>query len=292
MKTSKKLIFFGTESFSGPSLEALVKAGYELLVVTKPDAPSGRGQNVKSPLVKSLAEKNNIEVLQPTKISDVASEIKDFGATHATLVAYGKIIPQAVIDIFPGGIVNVHPSLLPKYRGPAPIEAAILNGDDETGITLMALDSKMDTGPIYYQKKVPLNGKENAATLHDNLQLLGADILAEKLPMIMSGGLTPQPQDNSRATYTKMLSKKDGLVDWSQPAQIIERKIRAYIRYPRSRAEVHGVDVIITKARVASSQEDGQLVMKCGSGYLEVLELVAPSGKTMSGHDFALGYKF
>ena len=291
MKTPKKLIFFGTESFSGPSLWALMKDGYDLLAVTKPDAPSGRGQNINTPLVKSIAEKNNIKVLQPSSVSDIASELREFGATHAALVAYGKIIPQAIIDVFPGGIINVHPSLLPKYRGPSPIEAAIINGDSETGISIMALDSKMDTGPIYYQEKDSLRGTEDARTLYDNLSLLGGAILIEKLPLIMSGELTPKPQDDSSASYTKLLRKEDGLVDWGEPASIIERKIRAYIKYPKSRAKVHGVDVIITKARVAKIQQDGRLIMKTGLQYLEILELVAPSGKTMSGHDFTLGYK-
>lgn len=292
MKQSKKLIFFGTESFSGPTLEKLLAEDWPVLaVVTKPDSPSGRGQKISAPLVKSIAEKNGVEVFQPQKVSEINAKIAQLKPDFGVLVAYGKIIPQSTIDLFPGGIINVHPSLLPKYRGPAPVENAILNGDSRTGLSLMELSAKMDAGPVYAQNTISLSGSEDRPSLYEELSQAGAVYLMDNLEDITSGRLAPKPQNVREATYTKLLKKEDGLIDWSKPAEIYEREVRAYLGFPRSRAKIFGNEVVITKARIAHDNNDGDLVLTAAPGYLEIEELIAPSGRKMSGADFNRGYK-
>lgn len=291
MSRSSRLVFFGTEDFSSASLEILLRRGWPVVaVVTKPDSAAGRGLKPYSPLVKSIAESANIDVLQPQTLADLQKHLKNYEATHGVLVAYGKIIPQAVIDAFSGGIINVHPSLLPKYRGPSPIEAAILNGDSKTGVSLMKLTAGMDEGPVYCQSEYTLNGKEDRVSLNKALAEYSALYLEMNLSAIIEGSLQPTPQDGSKATYTKLLSKKDGQTDWKEPSELLERKVRAYLGFPRLRGPLLGHEAIVTKARVASGAKDGTLVVECSPGYLEVLELVAPSGRLMSGADYLRGY--
>jgi methionyl-tRNA formyltransferase len=292
MSKLSNLVFFGTENFSAPALEKLIAGGWPILaVVTKPDGRGGRGQKVIVPKVKQIAQKHGIEVLQPEKLTEINSRIIELEPDLGVLVAYGKIIPQSTIDLFPGGIINVHPSLLPKYRGPAPIEAPILNGDEETGISLMRLSAGMDEGPVYEQIRVVLKGDEERPALYEKLAEQGAELLLDKLPAIAEGWLTPRPQIDAEATYTKLLKKADGQIDWSKPAEVYQRQVRAYLDFPRSRAKVGDNEIVITKARIASGESDGQLVMKSQPGWLEIQELIAPSGRKMSGADFARGYK-
>lgn len=291
MKKSARLVFFGTEDFSIASFEALIEAGWDIVaVVTKPDSKSGRGRLLSPPPIKEIAELQNIPVLQPKKITDAGAELAALVPTHGVLVSYGAIIPPSILELFQGGIINLHPSLLPAYRGPSPIESAILNGDKQTGLTLMQLNEKMDAGPIYAQKVYPLNGQEDQISLSEVLAAVGGHFLIEKLYHIVSGFIDPVPQDESRATYSKMLEKKHGRINWKTPAELIERQIRAFIRFPRSKTKINGNEIIITKARVAASETDGKLVKKCMPGWLEIIELVAPSGRTMSGGEFARGY--
>lgn len=264
MKTFKKLILFGNEKLATGITarhvvsEALITEGYGIAASITGDVPSD--------LAKHKAE-------------------------AAVLVAYGKIIPQDILDIFPKGIINLHPSLLPKYRGPTPIETAILEGASETGVSLMRLSARMDAGPVYEQKRLPLNGDETKQELADRLLELGKEMLVDKLPAILDGWLTPKPQNDHEATYTKLLEKADGEIDWQKPAEVIERQVRAFAGWPRSRAKVHNRDVIITKVRVAENEKDGELVIKCRPGYLEIQELIAPSGKTISAEEFLRGYQ-
>lgn len=292
MSKSKRLVFFGTEDFSVPTLEKLIQDGWNIAaVVTKPDSRGGRGQKLITPKVKELAKKHGINVLQPAKVDEINNAIAKIKPDFGILVAYGKIIPQSTIDLFPGGIINVHPSLLPKYRGPSPIEAAILNGDTETGVSLMRLSAGMDEGPVYEQKLIALTGTETKPDLYDRLAKEGAGFLADKLEAIAEGWLTPKPQTDSQATYTKLLKKEDGRMEFNRPAEEIERQIRAYIGWPKSPAKLFDQDVIITKARVAHDENDGKLVIKCQPGYLDIVELIGPSGKTMQSADFLRGYK-
>ena len=292
MKASKNLVFFGTEDFSVPSLRQLIDAGWPVkAVVTKPDTPSGRGRRLKAPRVKETAQKAGIKVLQPERVRDIQKELEQLKPGLGVLVSYGKLLPPAIIDVFPGGIVNLHPSLLPKYRGPSPIQAAILNGDEDTGISLMRLTERMDEGPVYDQKHVPVPPEIDAPALSEQLSESGAVYLLERLDAIVQGWLTPKPQIDSEATYTKLLSKQDGLMDFGRPAETLERQVRAYAGWPRSHANIHGQDVIITKARVAKDKQEGVLVMNCRPGFLEIQELIAPSGKTMPAAEFLRGYQ-
>jgi len=293
MNKSKKLVFFGTEDFSVPSLQALIKSGWEIVaVVTKPDSPAGRGRRIHSPAVKLVAESNAVKVLQPDKVEEINQTLKDLDASAGVLVSYGKLLPKSTIDIFPSGIINVHPSLLPKYRGPSPIEAAILSDDTETGVSLMKLELKMDAGPVFYQERVQLNGSETRLQLQALLATLGANMLADKLAEIIEGKIAPKDQDESKATFTQLLKKDDGIIDWQEPATVIDKKIRAYAGYPKSRAKLfEKYDVVITKARSADAPSRNGLVVECKPGWLEITELIAPSGRVISGVDFLRGYR-
>lgn len=296
-KNGSSLVFFGTENFSVPTLTKLLasslnpNAGYSVLaVVTKPDSPSGRGRQIKSPKVKQIAERAGIRVYQPEKAGEIEGDLKKLQADCGVLVAYGKILPQKIIDIFPAGIVNVHPSLLPKYRGPSPIEAALLHGDKLTGISLMKLTAGMDEGPVYATKKVEIEPGINKPILADYLAVVGADFLRQKLPEVLDGSLKPRPQDESKASYTKLLTKDDSIMDFAKPAEVLEREVRAFAGWPKSVTRVRVQKIIVTKARVAKDEKDGDLVMRCHPGWLEIQELVAPSGRTMPAADFLRGY--
>lgn len=247
------LVFFGTEDFSAVILSRLLDAGYGIkAVATKPDAQRGRGKQTLPPAVKTIAGEHGIPVLQPEKLNDAAGDIAAFGCQYAVLAAYGKIVPKSILNMFPGGIINVHPSLLPKYRGPSPIESAILNGDQKTGVSLMQLVEAMDAGPVYIQQEYPLSGGETRPELHDALAAVGADMLARHLPAILSGELAPEPQDETQATYCPLIKKSDGVIDWRKPAAQIERAIRAYLGWPGSRTQLFGQDVTLLEVEVSN----------------------------------------
>lgn len=287
------IVFFGTEDFSLYSLRALVEAGFNIVaVITKPDSRRGRSNKLIRPAVKQFASQHHIPVWQPNRLKDIISDIKNITPQPTgVLVSYGKIIPQTVIDLFQPGIVNIHPSLLPKYRGPSPIESAIANRDKITGVTIMQLEQAMDAGPIYYQETYPLDFTETQPELYQALGQLGAQLLTQKLPDIINGILQPIPQDNSRATYCSLLSKDDSRLDPQQlTADQIEAKIRAHLTYPRSRLKIGQYDLIITKAYITQKPET-PLDIKCTDGkYLSIDELIAPSGKTISANAFLRGY--
>ncbi len=290
MTKSKPLVFFGTEDFSGASLRLLLDSGWKVgAIVTKPDKPAGRGRLLRTPAVKAIAAEHDIPVYQPAKAAEALNSLAGF-RDLGVLVAYGKLIPEVVIRHFKYGIVNLHPSLLPRYRGPSPIEAAILNGDRQTGLSLMDLTAEMDAGPLYAQKIIKLNGDEDRLSLSAKLAAEGARLLADNLEAIITSEFAPYPQDDGQATYTKLLRKDDGFIDWSKPAARLEREVRAYLGFPRSRAKINGHEVIVTRARVAGSANDGALVKKTGQGWLEIRQLIAPSGRLVSGEEFLRGY--
>jgi methionyl-tRNA formyltransferase len=230
-------------------------------------------------------------VLIPEKLTDIEGRLAEYDAAAGILIAFGKIIPSSTIDIFPKGIINIHPSLLPKLRGPTPVETAILDGLTETGVSLMSLSSKMDAGPVYLQAAVKLGGGETKPELAKELLHKGTDMLLENLGFILDGTLEPIPQDSSEATYSKLLTKQDGWLDFSESAEAAERKVRAFLGFPRTRAEVFDQEIVIIKARIAKDRHDGGLVIDCRPGHLEIEELIAPSGRKISGADFIRGYK-
>ena len=290
--TSKTIIFFGTDEFSAISLRELIAKGFTIgAVVTKPDSRKGRGRELAKPIVKQIAEAHQIPVWQPTSMDEIAEHVKAFDSPIGVLVSYGKIIPQSLIDLFEPGIINVHPSLLPLYRGPSPIESAILNGDTETGVTIMQLSAKMDAGPIYRQVIVPLQDTETTPQLETALGELGAQELSITLPAIMNGNITPIPQDDDMATYCQLLSKSQGLLDPSTvTAEQAERRVRAFIAFPKTKITVAGQPIVITKAHVSTAGTT-PLDIACADGrYLSIDELIGPSGKPMNAKGFLNGY--
>jgi methionyl-tRNA formyltransferase len=292
MNTSAKIVFFGTEDFSLTALTGLIEAGYSIAaVVTKPDSKKGRGQQLVAPQVKVLASRHNIPVWQPQKLGDITADIQALGPITGVLVSYGKIVPQSIIDLFSPGIINVHPSLLPKYRGPSPIESAIKNGDSVTGVSIMQLSAQMDAGPVYIAKEHPLTGTETRPELYHALADIGTNLLLETLPAIIDGSLQPTPQNEQNASYCQLLQKSDALLDpTALTAEQAERNIRAYVGFPKSKLNLLNQTVIITKAH-ASSQQKTPLDVQCQDGvYLCIDELIAPSGRRMDAQAFLRGY--
>lgn len=227
-------VFFGTPPLSCIVLDELKAKGYmPTLVVTAPDRPQGRGLHVMPPAVKLWAIENNIPFLQPEKLdSEFYFQLSAFNFQLAILVAYGKILPQTLIESFPKGILNIHPSLLPKYRGPAPVEGSILGGDTETGVTIMLIDDKMDHGPILAQERMPVAPTATAPQLEKILFQKGGELLSNILPKWLDNTLAPQEQIHDQATYVKKLKKEDGLINLSDDPIMLDRKWRAYQPWP------------------------------------------------------------
>lgn len=289
--TLPKIIFFGTEDYSLSTLQALVDSGTEIAaVVTKPDAPRGRGHKLTQPPVKEFAITHNIPVWQPNKLIEIIDDIRQLQPVAGVLVAYGKIIPQRVIDLFNPGIINLHPSLLPKWRGPSPIEAVIANQDAETGISIMQLEAGMDSGPVYIQKTVPLSGNESKLDLYNSLFSLGNQTLINSLPDILSGRLVPTPQDDQQATYCSLLSKEmSQLNPETMTSAEANAHVRAHLGFPRSRLQLNDNSLIITQAHVSPlAEHDLSIKFKDGQ-FLTVDELIAPSGKTMAAKAYLNG---
>jgi methionyl-tRNA formyltransferase len=298
MAKSSRIIFFGNERLSSgfdpqgaPTLELLIARGYDVVAVVANFEP-GRSRNARGLEISTITEQHSIPLLLPQKLADIREQLLQLQPDIGVLVAYGKIIPQSIIDIFPRGIVNIHPSLLPQYRGSTPIEQAILDGAEKTGVSLMQIVRQMDAGPVFAQTPVNLAGNETKQDLTRTLLLRGGEMLAGSLPGIIDGSLAGKPQDESKATYTRLFTKQDSLLDFTKPSIQLEREVRALAGWPKSRATIFGHDVVVLAARVAHNQTDGALVIACANDtYLEITTLTAPSGRAMSGADFVRGYK-
>lgn len=299
-----KVVYFGNErlasgaSTEAPLLKKMISYGYDVRAIVANDA-SMLSRKQRKLEVKEIAQENNIAILTPNKPSDIIDELRSFNADIAVLAAYGKIIPQPIIDIFPCGIVNLHPSLLPMHRGPTPIESCILNGESATGVSIMSLSKEMDAGPIYLQKKVPLKGSESKQQLVNELGTIGADMISDLLPRIISSGIKPEPQNPSGATYDKLISKSDGIIDWDKSAEVLEREIRAYLGWPGSKTEIARKEVTVTSARAIPEKgapgaidiSSRKLVIHCSEGSLEIITLKPAGKKEMSGEAFLTGHK-
>jgi methionyl-tRNA formyltransferase len=302
--TSKKIVFFGNERLAtgvrttAPTLQALIQAGYEIVTVIS-NYTNSSSRNVRTLEIKDIAEQHNIPVMLPNKPSEVESKLRELNAEIGVLVAYGKIVPQSIIELFPGGIVNIHPSLLPLHRGPTPIESVILNGEKETGVSLMQLVKEMDAGPVYAQESIALTGSETKLDLAAILLETGKELLIRSLPKIIDGSLVPFPQEDTKATYDALIGKEDSIIDWQKPANRIEREIRAYAEWPKSRTTLAGKEVIVTKAHVDQGQNstagrvfarNGHLGIYCKDGAL-IIDSLKPAGKPeMSAAAFIAGY--
>jgi methionyl-tRNA formyltransferase len=293
---SKTIIFFGTDTFSASALTALIEADYTIsAVITKPDSKSGRGQQLSAPLVKQIAEEHDIPVWQPRKLIEVIDDIKALRETNdiiGVLSSYGRIVPQAIIDLFRPGIINIHPSLLPLYRGPSPIETAIMNGDHQTGVSIMKLTAEMDAGPVYAQETYALHGTETAPELYETLSALGGRMLIETLPSIIEGNLLPSPQANT-AIYCYLLKKEDALLRPNEMTAVeAERHVRAYLTFPKTKLSYNDETIIITESHILSGEPNQKdLIVACkDSSSLVIDALIGPSGKHMSGQAFKNGY--
>jgi len=299
MARSTPLVFFGSDGFSVVVLEGLIKRGWPIsLVITAPErAPAGR--TPPSSPVTELARRHRLNLSSPNKpTAGYLAKLKAQLPGWAVLASYGQILTPSALDMFTA-IVNVHPSLLPRWRGPSPIEAVILAGEKQTGVSLMKLAAKMDAGPVYAQAKTRLSERDDQVSLEQKLAELGRDLLIEKLPDIISGRLSPEPQDDKQATYCQLIKKSDAQLDWSEPAVTLERKIRAYALWPKARAEILGRDVIVTKASVVDgkgqpgqvSTENGGLVVNCGQDALSIKRLKPAGRAEMSAVEFLRGYR-
>lgn len=290
--TSKTIIFFGTEDFSLTILSALIAGGYSIAaIVTKPDSKSGRGQKLTAPLVKTFALDHHIPVWQPQKVSEINESLASLRGAIGILASYGKIIPPSTLNLFPFGIVNVHPSLLPRYRGPSPIESSIKNGDSTTGVSIMRLVPEMDAGPIYSQVTYPLTGHETRPELYDTLAKVGADILIKTLPAILDETLVPVAQNEQEVTFCPLITKQDAFLDPAAiTAQEAERQVRAHLGFPKTKLSILGYDIIITKSHVVRESKTPLDIMCQDGAFLSIDELIAPSGRRMSAQAFLNGY--
>jgi methionyl-tRNA formyltransferase len=299
-----RAVFLGTPEFAVPSLEALVRAGHEVAaVVTQPDRPKGRGGQLAAPPVKQAALQLGLEVHQPARIRAPESVTLLGGLRPEVMVVvgYGQIIPQAIIDIPPHGIVNVHASLLPKYRGAAPVQWAIAHGETATGVTTMQIDAGLDTGGIFLQRETAIDAEEDAAALSTRLAAMGAELLVETLDGLARGVLVARPQNAAQATLAPVLKKEDGRIDWTRPAREIVNRVRGFAPWPGCFTRFRGKTLHVLKARGAGSAAGvpgsahptrSRLVVTCGEGSgLEVLEVQIEGGKRMSAAAFLNGHR-
>ncbi len=292
-----RLVFAGTPEFAARALAALIAAGHEIaLVLTQPDRPAGRGMKLRMSPVKEMALAHGLRVEQPERLKTPEAQqvIVDAAPEVMVVAAYGLILPRAVLDIPRLGCVNIHASLLPRWRGAAPIQRAIEAGDAETGITLMQMDKGLDTGAMLSRHPLPIAADDTATSLHDKLAELGASAIVELLPRLHD--CQPIAQDDSRATYAAKISKDEAALDWSLPAEVLERRIRAFNPFPGAVARFQGEPLKIWQARIASGAgENGEIlsvsppVVACGGGALELVEVQKAGGKRIPANAWAAG---
>ena len=302
-----RIIFMGTPELAAASLAALLREpAFQLVaVVTQPDRPKGRDLKLQPSPVKELALRANLPVLQPFKARDekFIAELRAFQPELIAVAAFGQILPQSILDLPRLGCLNVHTSLLPKYRGASPIQSAILNGESETGVTIMKMDIGLDTGAILTQRPTPIHAEDNAATLHDRLAQLGAELLVETIPAYAAGKIWPQPQQHELATHVAKIKKEEGRVDWSQSARAIWNRIRAFTPWPGAftympgaaqpmllklwQAEVVAQNGIAGEVRAA---DKAGILVGCGEGSLRVTALQREGGRRLTAAEFLAGH--
>lgn len=297
-----RTVFLGTPAFAVPTLEAMVRAGHEVAaVVTQPDRPRGRGQSAAAPPVKEAAVRLGLPVYQPERVRrpEAVEYLRGLGAEVMVVVGYGQIIPQSVIDLAPLGIINVHASLLPKYRGAGPIQWSIINGETRTGVTTMRIDAGLDTGDMLLKAETEIGPEENAIELGKRLAMLGADLLVETLARLPR--IVPEKQDPDQATYAPLLKKEDGWIDWNQPAVSIHNRIRGLQPWPGAQTTFRGVLLHLwrsnTEPRPSGSGFPGTIIklkpllVETGEGVLELLEVQLEGRKRISAADFVNGQR-
>lgn len=305
-----KIIFAGTPEFSAIALEALIKSTHEIIAVyTQPDRPAGRGLKLTASPVKTLAVQHGLSLYQPVSLKSAEEQatLKKLGADIMVVAAYGLLLPQAVLDIPRFGCVNIHPSLLPRWRGAAPIQRTIFSGDKVTGVCIMQMDAGLDTGPVLLKHEYALEVDETTQTLHDKLAKMGADSLVEALELIESGKASPESQDNSHATYAEKIKKEEAIIKWDMPAHTIDCQIRAFNPWPMAYTHLHNERIRIGKAviqhkdtyfvsrsyrdkiqhgMIVSARKDGIDVVTGDDKLITLLELQLPGGKMLTVSDF------
>lgn len=293
-----KLIFAGTPAFAAQALTALIAAGHEVvLVLTQPDRPAGRGMNLQPSAVKQVAQAHGIEVFQPTSLRDAEAQarVKAANAELMVVAAYGLILPQAVLDMPRLGCLNIHASLLPRWRGAAPIQRAILAGDRETGVCIMQMEAGLDTGPVLLSEALTIGDRDTSASLHDRLADLGARLIVSAVAALP---LSPRPQPEDGITYAAKIEKREATLDWRLPAEVLDRHIRAFNPFPGAVASLNGQPVKVWQAcRTLGQGEPGRILavgkdgisVACGDGALRLLELQKAGGKRVSAAQFAAG---
>ena len=304
-----RVIFMGTAELACPSLQALLQspALRVLAVVTQPDRPKGRELKLQPSPVKQVALAAGVTVLQPQRARDenFIQELRQLGPNLIVVAAYGQILPQAILELPRFGCLNVHASLLPKYRGAAPIQWALLNDERETGVTIMKMDAGLDTGPILTQRPTPISPQDNAATVHDKLAALGAELLLATIPSYVEGKILPRPQPREGASYARKIKKEDGRLNWHQSAQTLWNRIRAFTPWPGAfsfqAAEPEPLLLKIWEAQVVERTEGapgevlqadkGGLTVMCGENALKILTLQREGGKRLSARDFLAGHE-
>lgn len=306
-----RIVFFGNERIatgvetSAPILRMLIEEGYEVAAIVVNDAGT-QSRKARPLAIAKLASEHAIPLLVPSRLSEITPQLRGLNASVGVLVAYGRIVPMPVIELFPAGIVNIHPSLLPKHRGSTPIESVLLAGETMTGVSLMKLARDMDAGDVYAQAELPLGDSEAKQTLSDQLADIGRAMLKELLPGIIEGSVVALPQDHAAATYDKLIEKSDGLLDFTKPAARLEREVRAFAGWPGSHCVVAEKDVVITAAHVAGNDElpaaatdeigrpytvNKKLCIQTGEGTL-VIDRLKPAGKTdMPAAAFLAGHQ-
>ncbi len=306
--TQLRVVFMGTPPLAATVLETLLaeKTFEVIAVITQPDQPKGRELKLQPSAVKELALKKNLPVLQPERARDETfiTRVRELAPDIIVVAAYGQILPQSLLDIPRCGCLNVHTSLLPKYRGAAPIQWAIINGDQETGVTIMKMDAGLDTGAIVSEERTAILRGDDSQTLHDRLARMGGSLLTRTIPDYVTGKIVPRPQPTEGASYARKIKKEDGRLDWSQPALVLWNRLRGLTPWPGTftsfpnagatslikiwRAE-HLETVSGARGEILSAKRDG-IVVACGGGALRILELQREGGKRLSAQQFLAGH--
>ncbi|MBQ3899090.1 MAG: methionyl-tRNA formyltransferase [Lachnospiraceae bacterium] len=304
-----KIVFMGTPDFAAGALKAIIEAGHEVtLVVTQPDRAKGRSDKLIPSPVKEVALEHNIPVFQPLKIKtpEAVAELRKYDADIFIVAAFGQIISQEILDMPRYGCVNIHASLLPKYRGASPIQRVILDGEKKTGVTIMQMDAGIDTGDMLYKVETEISDEDTFETLHDRLTGIGAEAIVEALPLIESGELVPEKQDDSQSCYAKLIKKEMGKIDFNKSAEEVSRLVRGMNPWPSAYTFLSGKQMKVWRVSVLPQTDEnsgravpGEIVeltkdgitVKCGEGSVKILELQLEGKKRMAAKDFLLGAK-
>ncbi|AGC42766.1 methionyl-tRNA formyltransferase [Myxococcus stipitatus DSM 14675] len=297
-----RIVFMGTPDFAVASLEACFDLGDVVAVVTQPDKPKGRGNTVTAPPVKELALSRGVPVFQPAKLRTppFVEELRHFQPDVCVVTAYGRILPKDILALPPKGCVNVHGSLLPRFRGAAPIQWSIAHGDSETGVSLMVMDEGLDTGPVLAMKRMPIGPEDTSATMYPKLAALGGEVLREFLPAYLSGALKPVPQPSEGMVLAPIIEKDEGKLDFTRSAVALERRLRAFTPWPGAFTTLGGKLMKVHRVRVAegrgapgsvlSAGTEG-LEVACGEGSLVLLDIQPEGKRVMKAADFLMGHK-